>query len=142
MNNDLVADPAVRALLDLPDRAFVDECYRRILLREPDPTGTVHQLERVRSGDDRLAIAADMSASDEARKIIRDRRSLAPNILALHAERLTVAARTAAKRRSAAARIRRYILVASGVSAPGHDQRRPSDNPFADYLNSVIADRN
>jgi hypothetical protein len=137
---DSDTDPAVAALLALPEREFVDECYRRLLLREPDPGGAAHQVERVRRGDDRLAIAADMSASKEARGIIRDRRSLAANVLAQHGKRLVERARTPGRRKAAAARVAQYIAHVGGIERASSQQVREQD-PFADYYNSVITDR-
>lgn len=131
-------DSPAAKLLALPERAFVDECYRQILLREPDPEGVVHQLERVRSGNDRLLIAADISASDEARDVIRDRRSLAPAILAVHAQQLIVNAITKGRRQSAAKRIGRYLEVVGGISPQSGRQHEQAPDPFAEYLQSVV----
>ena len=133
---NLRPDSPADALLALPERSFVDECYRRILLREPDPEGIVHQLERVRSGHDRLLIAADISASEEARNIIRDPRSLAPAILALHGEKLVASANSHARRQAASRRIRHYLEVVGGISSKDDGAHAP--DPFAEYLQSVV----
>jgi Domain of unknown function (DUF4214) len=125
-------------LMSLNDREFVEECYRQILLREPDPEGVVHYLTRVGLGDDRLALAASIASSDEGREKARSRHSLAADILSLHAERLIISAWTPWRRRSAAKRIIDYMSTLSG--RPGRPVLRETSipDPFSDYLRNVI----
>jgi hypothetical protein len=129
-------------LLSLSDREFVEECYRQILLREPDPDGTVHYLTRLGLGDDRLGIAAAIASSDEAREKARSRASIAADILGLHAERLITGAWTPSRRAAAAKRVRRYLAILSGRPDPsGSNDLSEAPDPFSDYLRNVIEDR-
>ena len=128
-------------LLSLSDREFVEECYRQILLREPDPDGTVHYLTRLGLGDDRLGIAAAIASSDEAREKARSRASLAADILGLHAQRLITGAWTPKRRATAAQRVQRYMAILSGRPDPSNpDACSAISDPFSDYLRNVIED--
>lgn len=128
-------------LLALSDRQFVEECYRQILLREPDTDGVIHYLTRLGLGDDRLGIASAIASSDEARTKARSQRSLALDILRLHAERLMLDAWTPARRRSATSKIHRYMAILAGRSEPLGGTPTSSD-PFAAYLKNVIEGSN
>lgn len=128
-------------LLALNDRQFVEECYRQILLREPDTDGVIHYLTRLGLGDDRLGIASAIASSNEARTKARSQRSLALDILRLHAERLMLDAWTPARRRSATRKIHRYMAILAGRSEPLCGTPTSSD-PFAAYLKNVIEGSN
>jgi hypothetical protein len=55
--------------IDLDDPTFVEEAYRAILLREPDPTEI--DLRLIRDGVSKLWIIEDLLASEELRSLER-----------------------------------------------------------------------
>lgn len=125
-------------LLGLSDRQFVEQCYRQILLREPDTDGVVHYLTRIGLGDDRLAIAAAIASSQEGSRKARNRQSLALEILQSHAERLILYAWTPRRRKAATKKIQRYMSGLAGRPELLETQATESSDPFSDYLKYVI----
>lgn len=134
---------ALASLLSLPNAQFVQACYRLILFREIDPEGMSHTLTRLVAGEDRLAVAADIACSKEARALPVTKRGLAMEILALRAETLVTGAWTRKQRDAAARQIHRYF---SDLAAPPEDvpeaAPKPKGDPFSAYLEDVIHDRN
>ena len=59
---------SVKGLLSLHDEAFIRCAYATILGRDPDPDGLGHYLARIRNGDSRRAILADIRLSPEGRQ--------------------------------------------------------------------------
>jgi hypothetical protein len=57
--------------IDLDDATFVEEAYRAILLREPDPTEIDQYLRLIRDGVSKLWIIEDLLASEELRSLER-----------------------------------------------------------------------
>lgn len=53
---------------DFHDQEFVEEVYRKLLLREPDPTGLQKYVSDVRRGESRYKILSAIARSSEARQ--------------------------------------------------------------------------
>lgn len=133
---------ALISLLSLPDAQFVQACYRLVLFREIDPEGMSHTLSRLVAGEDKLAVAADIACSQEARALPVTKRELAMEILALRAESLVTGAWTRKQRDAAARQIHHYF---SGLAAPPEEAPeaapKSKGDPFSAYLENVIHDR-
>jgi Domain of unknown function (DUF4214) len=129
-------------LLSLVGNDFVATCYLWILNREPDTSGFSHYLSRVASGESKLAIAADLASSDEAKALPLSKKPLITGILGLHAAAIISRAFTSRRRAYAARQIQRYFDVISGSesnqTAQDDAASLGSGDPFKDYLNSVI----
>lgn len=137
-------------LMVLPDPEFIQSCYKAVLFREIDPEGLSHSLVRLIAGEHRLAVAADISSSDEVRALPASRKGPAAEILALHAESLIRGAWTPKRREAAARRVHRYFYAlteaalaetASSGNAGGPGTGDDGD-PFSTYFANVIHDRN
>lgn len=135
----------VTSLETSSDAAFVSDCYRFILLREADPGGLAHFLSRLARGKKRLFVAAEIASSAEAQALPCFRKRVVGEVLAMHAAALTAGAWTPARRRTLVARLDRYFSVLSKsvpVSSQGTDSSiAQADDPFSEYLESVIAKR-
>ncbi len=132
------------SLLVLPNSQFIQSCYKAMLFREIDPEGLSHSLARLIAGEDKLAVAADIACSDEARALPASRKGLAIEILALHAESLIRRAWTPRRRDEAARRVHRYFAaLAETASNESATVQEPGDDgdPFSTYFATVIHDR-
>lgn len=133
-------------LLRLSGDEFITACYRSILWREPDPSGRAHYLALIIKGEDKVAIAAAIASSDEARALPPGKKGLMAEILALHANKLIGKAWTSPQRRKAAEQVSRYLSIVSGFAiGAGTDGGGPGGrdaDPFSSYYTSVIEDRN
>jgi hypothetical protein len=129
-------------LLSLVGNDFVATCYLWILHREPDPPGFSHYLSRVAAGESKLAIAADLASSDEAKALPLSKKPLISALLGLHAATIISRAFTPSRRAHAVRRTQRYFDVISGSESGGTGRDGPAPlgtgDPFKDYLNSVI----
>ena len=124
-------------LLGGTSQDFVLSCYRSILLREPDPEGLSHYLSRVLSGEERLAIAADIASSKEAQRLPPSAKRLITEILAARAEALVRGALSKKQRAHAAQLVSHYLWLVSGFT-PGGTGATSAGDPFAEYLHGVI----
>lgn len=61
-------EPSVEGLLEQHDVAFVEAAYLSLLGRTPDPDGFDHYLGRLRAGDSKVKLIAEIAESREARQ--------------------------------------------------------------------------
>lgn len=137
--SDLPANQVPDFVLNTPASEFVPTCYRKILAREGDPGGVAHYTSVFERNKDRLGVAADIAASDEAMSLPMKRKRPAVQVLAAHAHHLIRHAITRKQKQRAAARVLRYFSVVTGVDVQGSRHTLETD-PFARYLHEVIED--
>src|ERR1039457_1550213 len=64
------AQMTLELLLAFRDEEFIHAAYRRVLRREPDPSGLAHHLGHLRAGSHtRLEILLDLRFSEEGRQV-------------------------------------------------------------------------
>lgn len=133
----------VTSLETASDADFATDCYRLILLREPDQGGLANFLSRLASGKDRLSVAAEIASSEEAQALPCYSKRVIGEVLAMHAASLAANAWTPARRRRLVDRMNRYFAVVSRTVAVGRQDAGSAageaDDPFSDYFQSVIA---
>jgi FkbM family methyltransferase len=81
---------SVEELLALHDEAFVQSAYTSLMGRDPDPAELRRHLARIRNGDSRRAILADLRLSPEGRRRKHGLRGLEREIFRYRAQRLPV----------------------------------------------------
>ena len=63
----IVDDALMEILLDIPtDEGFMNECYIKILSREPDPNGLHAHLAKLKKGKNRISVINSLAHSPEA----------------------------------------------------------------------------
>jgi hypothetical protein len=133
---------SVDQLLALPVEEFVKACYSSLLFRPADPAGLLHYVGVVAKGESKLAVAAAIASSDEARALPSHRKRLVTEVLARHASALIENARTHRSRQRAARRMETYLATVSGLRIAGQQEGGSGEaDPFASYLTCVIQDR-
>jgi SAM-dependent methyltransferase/glycosyltransferase involved in cell wall biosynthesis len=85
-------------LMALDDAGFVHAAYRGVLLREPDPSGQDHYLQRLRGGELRLRVLSDLRVSEEGRSKTPAIEGLDAALAALRRRRLPWSARSERRR--------------------------------------------
>jgi len=98
-------------LMALDDAGFVQAAYRGVLLREPDPSGQDHYLQRLRGGELRLRVLSDLRMSDEGRSKTPTIDGLDSALEALRRRRLPWAARNERRR------LQQVLALGSATSA-------------------------
>ena len=88
------ADHTLERLLNLDPESFVLACYQTILRRDGDPGGVAYYTAQVTSRGDKLAVAALLAASDEAKALWPQQKGMAAEVLSAYAARQILAART------------------------------------------------
>jgi hypothetical protein len=83
---DSEAESALPALLALDDTEFVQQAYRLLLGRDSDEVGLGHYVQRLRDGEDKRRLIADLASSDEGRQRSQRLAGLA-DLVRAHAER-------------------------------------------------------
>lgn len=63
---EVTAASTLNELLSFYDESFIYCCYRTLLGRDPDESGLAYYLDRLRCGEQRMQILAEISASPEA----------------------------------------------------------------------------
>jgi len=61
--------PTLSQLMGLDDHDFIRQAYRVVLRREPDSDGQEHYAQRLRQGEHRLRVLADLRLSAEGRSV-------------------------------------------------------------------------
>ena len=135
-------DRSVEDLLSLEGSDFITSCYLWLLYREPDLSGLAYYSSRIAAGDSRLAIAAHIASSDEARALPFGKKTLIAAVLGLHTSTLISRAWTPARRANTARQTQRYFEVIAGREPRSTNTNESissgSGDPFKDYLNIVI----
>lgn len=133
---------SAEGLLQLPSEEFVLAAYRFLLFREADASGLAHYLTRVVNGEDKLAIAAEIASSEEARALPCTKKRAIGEILALQARALMKKSWSRPQRDQAAQCIVGYFSVLTPSKPSGADEDGSTDaksnDPFSNYLQSVI----
>lgn len=140
-----ISKRSVDKLLSIPgEHEFIAASYQQILYRAPDSSGMAHYLSRLQGGEDRLTVAAELAASDEASALPSGTKVVMTEILVRHSQQLISSSWTPARRRRSARQVERYLQAVCGAR-PAIDvsavRSGTVQDPFSTYLHRVIEDR-
>jgi SAM-dependent methyltransferase/glycosyltransferase involved in cell wall biosynthesis len=111
-------------LMALDDAGFVQAAYRGVLLREPDPSGQDHYLQRLRGGELRLRVLSDLRISEEGRSKTPTIDGLDSALEALRRRRLPWAARNERRRLQQVLALGSATSALQTQAAPASDARQ------------------